>query len=69
MSNMKQQLIEGLIEHATAHVKKHKLNVEILLNNPVGVGEHGDIMDTIERELNEMATYQDQIDILHKYFL
>jgi hypothetical protein len=36
--------------------------------NPVGIGEHSDIIETIEKELEAMARYQDQLDILKKYF-
>jgi hypothetical protein len=66
---MKQLMIEALRKHAIAHVEKHRANVEIYLRNPVGVGEHGDIMDTIEKELDEMARYEDQLEILDKYFV
>jgi hypothetical protein len=40
----------------------------VYLNNPVGVGEHSDIMDAIEKELEEMAKYHDHLEILEHYF-
>jgi hypothetical protein len=55
-------------DHAKAHVEKHRMNVEVYLTNPVGVGEHSDVMDAIEKELEEMAKYQDHIDMIDKYF-
>ena len=61
-------MVQALITHAEAHIAKHKMNVEVFLNNPVGVGEHADIMDTIEKELNEIATYEDQLEVLNKHF-
>jgi hypothetical protein len=69
MANMKQRMLETVLQHAHAHVAKHKMNIEVYLENAVGVGEHSDIMDSIEKELAEMATYQDQIDIVEQYFL
>lgn len=54
--------------HAEAHIQKHRMNVEVYLKNPVGVGEHSDIMDAIEKELEEMAKYNDHLEILDKYF-
>jgi hypothetical protein len=48
---MRKEILIALRDHAIAHINKHKVNVEIYLNNPVGVGEHSDIMDTIEKEL------------------
>lgn len=65
---MREQILQALIKHAEAHIEKHRMNVEIYLTNPVGVGEHSDIMDTIEKELEEMSKYQDQIDIINSYF-
>jgi len=42
--------------------------VDIYLNQSVGIGEHGDILETIEKELNIIAQYDDQLEILEKYF-
>ena len=65
---MREEMINSLKNHAVAHIEKHRMNVEIYLNNPVGVGEHSDIMDTIEKELNLIAEYHDQLEILNTYF-
>ena len=65
---MRKQMIEALKAHAQAHIDKHKMNVEVYLNNPVGVGEHPQIMDSIEKELDEIATYMDQLEVLNKHF-
>lgn len=61
-------MIIALRKHAEAHIEKHRMNVEVYLNNPVGVGEHSDIMETIEKELNLMAEYMDQLEVLDQYF-
>ena len=68
MSTLRSNMLEAAYNHARAHVEKHKLNVEVYLTNPVGVGEHSDIMDAIEKELEEMAKYEDHMEILDKYF-
>lgn len=65
---MRTEMIIALRKHAEAHIEKHRMNVEVYLNNPVGVGEHSDIMDTIEKELNLMAEYMDQLEVLDQYF-
>jgi len=62
-------LIEAVKKHAEGHILKHRANVLVYLNNPAGIGEHSDIVETIEIELSEMAKYQDQIDMLDKYFV
>ena len=65
---MRDQMIKALLAHAQGDIEKHKANVEIYLTNPAGIGEHSDIMDAVENELNMIAKYQDQIDVIQKYF-
>tara|TARA_S200000501_G_scaffold375154_1_gene426447 strand:+ start:656 stop:859 length:204 start_codon:yes stop_codon:yes gene_type:complete len=65
---MREQLIRALLAHANGDIQKHVANVEVYLTNPVGIGEHSDITEAIETELNIIAKYQDQIDIINKYF-
>jgi len=65
---MRTELLKAAKMHAEAHVEKHRLNVEVYLTNPAGIGEHSDIMEAIETELEEMAKYEDHLEILNKYF-
>ena len=68
MISMREDLIRASQLHFKAHIQKHKVNVENLLENSVGVAEHPDIMDSIEKELEIMAEYEDKLEILNKYF-
>jgi hypothetical protein len=61
-------MLEAIIDHAKGHIAKHRMNVEVYLNNPVGVGEHPDIMEAIEKELEEVAKYHDILEVLENYF-
>jgi hypothetical protein len=65
---MRNQILAALKSHARGHIDKHLTNIEVYLNNPVGVGEHPDILEAIEQELKIVAEYQDQLDILDTYF-
>ena len=65
---MRDQMIKALLAHAQGDIEKHKANVEIYLNNPVGIGEHSNVMEAIEEELNMIAKYQDLIEVIQKYF-
>ena len=65
---MRDQMIKALLAHAQGDIEKHKAKVEIYLTNPVGIGEHSNVMEAIEEELNMIAKYQDQIDVIQKYF-
>ncbi len=65
---MREQLIKALLAHAQGDIAKHRANVEVYLTSPVGIGEHSNVVEAIEEELNMIAKYQDQIDVLNKYF-
>ena len=67
--HMREQILRALIAHAQGDIAKHKANVEIYLEHPAGVGEHTDILESIEKELDTIAKYQDQIDVIKKYFM
>lgn len=65
---MRDDIVNAMIAHAKGHIAKHKANVEIYLQNAVGVGEHPDILESIEKELDLIAQYDDQVEMLNKYF-
>ena len=65
---MREQLLKALLAHAQGDIAKHKANVEVYLTNPVGIGEHSNVVEAIEEELNMIAKYQDQIEVILKYF-
>lgn len=66
---MKETLIKAIISHAQGNINKHLANIEIYLTNPVGVGEHSEVIEEIEKQLEEVAKYDDQIAMIKKYFL
>ena len=45
---MREQLIKALLAHAQGDIQKHVANVEVYLANPVGIGEHSNIVEAIE---------------------
>ncbi|MEC7807443.1 MAG: hypothetical protein VYD75_10040 [Pseudomonadota bacterium] len=65
---MRETLIKALLAHAQGDIAKHRANVEVYLTSPVGIGEHSNVIEAIEEELNMIAKYQDQIDVINKYF-
>ena len=64
----RENMINAIEEHAKGHIAKHTMNVEVYLKQAVGVGEHPDILEAIEKELKIIAEYNDQIEVINKYF-
>ena len=66
---MREQLLKALLAHAQGDIAKHKANVEVYLTNPVGIGEHSNVVEAIEEELNMIAKYEDQVSVIKKHFI
>ena len=65
---MKQQLLSALEANFSAQLIKHKMNVEIMLNNPMAIHDHTDWMAAVETEIAHIAEYEDKLEVLQKYF-
>lgn len=65
---LKEILISAAKKHAEAEIDLHKANIEVYMQQVVGIGEHSDIIETVQKELDKMATAHDRLEILNKYF-
>ena len=65
---MKQQLIDGLIARYNGDIGAARANVQVYLTNPVGIGEHHDIIAAIDVELKKIAEAEDKILAVEKHF-
>ena len=66
---MRNEILKALRIDAEGNIEKARLNIEIYLKNPVGIGEHTDVLAAIQDQLDIIAHEQERIDILSKYFL
>ena len=55
MIRMRDDILKSQVAYYNGLIAKHQQNVEIYLTNPVGIGEHPDVMAAIETELNHIA--------------
>ena len=65
---MKEQLIKAARMHAEGELERAKTNILVYMNQSVGIGEHSDIVEAIQHELDTMASAHDRIDMLDTYF-
>lgn len=65
---MRTEIIAVLKQHFEAHILKHKMNVDIMLNNPMALYDHTDLTGAIEKEIAVIAEYQDKLEIIENYF-
>ncbi len=65
---MRLAILDALEKKYEADIAAADATIKIYLEKSVGIGEHGDILETIEKELNIIAQYHDQLEVLDKYF-
>ena len=68
MMQLRENIIKALIDKFEGEISAHKINVEVMLENTVGVGDHPNIIETIEQELEIISKYDDKLKVLIKYF-
>ena len=44
------------------------MNVEVYLHNPVGIGEHPNVMAAIQEQLDVISEHSERLDVLTKHF-
>ncbi len=66
--NLKEQLVKAARMHAEGELERAKTNIMVYMNNATGIGEHSDIVEAIQEELDKMAHATDRIDMLENYF-
>ena len=67
MVNKREMLLRATRKSLEGNLDKHLANIEIYLENPVGIGEHSDIIEAIEQELEQASKYEDMIGTLDAY--
>ena len=65
---MREQLLTALRAYYTGLIAKHKLNIENLITNSIGLADHGDLVATVSIEFESLAQYDEQLQMVDKYF-
>ena len=65
---MREMLLSALKSYYVGNINKHIANVEVYLRTSVGIGEHSDIQESIDKELEKVAMFDDKLTIIMKYF-
>ena len=65
---MQRQIVDALMHDAESKINLARMNIQVLLTNPVGVGDHPNITETIQGQLDVMSQNKDRLNILMEYF-
>ena len=64
---MRDMIISALKTKLLGEMNSHIANIEVMMTNPVGVGDHPTIIDTIEKELGALEESNGRLNVLVKY--
>ena len=65
---MKEQLVQALKSKYDADYQMHKANLDIYLNNPVGIGEHPQHFEEMDKLVESMTAARDKLEVLNKEY-
>jgi len=61
-------LLEALIKKLEGEIEVAKANILVYVRNSTGIGEHIDIVETMEKEIAKIADAEDKIEAIKKHF-
>ena len=64
---MREILLSALKSYYVGHINKHIANVEIYLSRSAGIGEHSDIIEAMDKEIEHIDKYDARLSMIIKY--
>tara|TARA_R110000751_G_scaffold156173_1_gene261666 strand:+ start:479 stop:724 length:246 start_codon:yes stop_codon:yes gene_type:complete len=65
---MRDMILNALKTKLLGQMNGHIANIEVMITNPVGVGDHPTIIDTIDKELGALENTNGKLNVLIKFF-
>lgn len=61
-------LLNALIKRLEGDIAIAKANVNVYMKNSAGIGEHPDIVESIETQISKIAEAEDKINAINTHF-
>ena len=61
-------LLKALIAKLQGEIEVAKANIQVYEVNPAGIGEHPDLVQAIESQVEIIASADEKIQVINKYF-
>ena len=61
-------LLKALIAKLQGEVEVAKANIMVYTRNPSGIGEHPEIVEAIETQIEKIANAEEKIETIQKHF-
>tara|TARA_Y100000022_G_scaffold185839_1_gene181967 strand:- start:1203 stop:1415 length:213 start_codon:yes stop_codon:yes gene_type:complete len=63
-----EHIIEAAKKQAEGEIAVHIANIKVYQTMPAGIGEHSDITEAVIAELDKLASADDRLEMIEKYF-
>ena len=67
-TSLRGDILSALRSQSEGNIQKARVNIEVYLHHPVGIGEHPDIIAAIQDQLDIIAHEEERIAIIDKHF-
>tara|TARA_B100001109_G_scaffold61533_1_gene50246 strand:+ start:840 stop:1073 length:234 start_codon:yes stop_codon:yes gene_type:complete len=67
--DLRKQTLEALRSQCKGNIDKARVNVEIYLHNPVGIGEHPDVLAAIQDQIDVIAKEEERLEVIDRHFI
>tara|TARA_A200000159_G_scaffold108935_1_gene101742 strand:- start:1889 stop:2104 length:216 start_codon:yes stop_codon:yes gene_type:complete len=61
-------LLEALIRKLDGEIAVAKANIDVYMKGAAGIGEHPDIVESIETQVSKIAEAEDKIEAINNHF-
>jgi len=61
-------LLIALCDKLEAEIAVAEANIQVYMSNPAGIGEHPDIVQAIETQVEAIANAEDKLHAIHEHF-
>jgi len=65
---MREVILNALEARYEAQMQEALVNIEVYLNNPVGIGEHSEIIEAIDGQVSKMAEATEKKQIIRNFY-
>ena len=62
------KILDALRADASGNIAKAKANIEVYLENPVGIGEHPQHLEEMDKFVEKLATANDKLENLKEFY-
>ena len=61
-------LLEALIKKLEGEIAMAKANIQVYIENPAGIGEHPDVVQAVELQIQAIADAEEKIETIRNHY-